>query len=110
MAGRNLFLAGKRPGGRPAAATEAAQQHVTRRRVAEQRENELAMAVELRRGADDGHHAVGLCEVEEIVDVGVGEPSREGAKAQLRLELGSQPGTPGGLVGSKRRGLEPVGA
>ena len=56
----------------------------------EERDDEIAMAIELRRSAHDGHHAVGQRQIEQRIDFRIGHPLRQHAERELRLKFRSE--------------------
>ena len=54
---------------------DRAEQDLPRRRMPEQRANQVAMVVELRGLADDRHDAVGAGQLEEAVDLAIAQPA-----------------------------------
>ena len=62
--------------------------------MAEQREDEIAMAIEARGLPDQRQDAVGRRQREQRVDVGVAHPLRHEAQRQLRRELRLKPPPP----------------
>ena len=66
--------------------------------MAEQRANQMAMLVELRRLADDRHDAVGPGQLEEAVDLAVAEARDQIAQRALLHELFAELVAPGAFV------------
>ena len=64
-------------GARDRSKGEGPEQELARRRVPEQRLNQIAMAVEANRLPDDRHDPVGPREVEQLVDVVVAQPGHD---------------------------------
>ena len=85
-------------GGGVAPSVPAPEEEAPRGRVFEERQNQLAMAVESRRAADDRHDAVGLRQLEERVDLVVSETVGQQPQRELCLELRSEPFPPEALV------------
>ena len=65
-------------------AGEPAEEGASGRLMAEQREDEIAMAIESRRLPHERQDAVGRGQREERVDVGVAHALRDEAQRQLR--------------------------
>src|SRR5262245_1260468 len=64
----------------------------------QQRHDQLTMAIERRRPADDRHDAVGSRQLEQAFDVLVRHSLGERAKRELRVELVFESSTPQALV------------
>ncbi len=71
--------------GRPS--EKRSEEDLPRRRMLQQRDNQLPMAVERRRSANDRHDAVGPGQLEETFDVLVGHSLSQRPKRQLCVEL-----------------------
>ena len=78
--------------------------------MAKQRQDQVAVLVELGGLAHDRHDAVGAGELEERVDVGIRQPLRQQAQPELRLELRPKARLPCGLVRLEMLRLQPIGA
>src|SRR5262245_47271654 len=83
-------------------AGDRAQENAPRRRMIEQRANEMPMFVELRGLAYQRHDAVGLSEVEQGVYIAVRHRQRGLPERLLRVELAREPAPPRLLVRGQR--------
>src|SRR5262245_39607719 len=70
--------------------------------MAEERDDQLAVAVERRSAPDDGHDAVGAGEFEQFLDLVVGQPVCDVPQRALRREFFAQQLAPTFLVNRQR--------
>src|SRR5262245_56351356 len=78
-----------------------AKQDASCRRVLQEGDDELAMGIERRSPAHQRHDAVGSRELEQLIDVGIGETLRDAAQDQLPAQLRTEAFAPSRLVTSQ---------
>src|SRR5437879_4013289 len=77
---------------------DGAKEDLSSGRMTEEGADEIAMPIEAGRRSDNRHDAVGTSQLEQLLDLGIGQPGDGASQLTLGLELVPEFGAPFALV------------